>query len=54
MIKQKQNKSKCRCGFKSLKKGFETQFQRVQTKKSEEGDSNPYGVDSNPNSNKST
>ena len=34
--------------FESLKGGFESQFQNVQAKKSEDSDLNPYEEDSNP------
>ena len=33
--------------FESLKRGFESWFQNMQTKESEYNDSNPYGEDSN-------
>ena len=38
--------------FESLKRGFESRFQNVQAKESEDSDSNPYEEDSNPNSSK--
>ena len=42
-------KQKWKKQFESLKGGFESHFQRVQT---EEGDSNPWKKDSNPDSKK--
>ena len=38
--------------FESFKGGFESWFQNVQTKESKDSDSNPYGNDSNLDSNK--
>ena len=50
--KLKQFKQKWRKWFESLKGGFESRLQNVQTKESEDSDSNPYEEDSNPNSSK--